>query len=129
MEWGRRSEEGGGGMGGKPAPLFHNQYDKYSVHKKCSNYREKGRDLRIQHTCAGCSILFTAVSDDMLTNLRQLSAPSGSISGPRPCQNTAWCEHWELMFQILLPGRRREIQGNFVQCLPAGTSPPSLLEN
>lgn len=40
MDWAE-----GVSMGGMPAPLFHNQYDKYSVHKSAA-ITEKGRDLR-----------------------------------------------------------------------------------
>lgn len=79
-----------------PAPLFHNQYDKYSVHKKCSNYEKRVRNFKLPDP-AGYSILFTAVSDNVLTNLQQLSALSGTTSCSRPCQNTPRYEHWELL--------------------------------
>lgn len=42
-----------------PAPLFHNQYDKYSVHKSAA-ITEKGRDLRTPRPCwvfQYCSLL------------------------------------------------------------------------
>lgn len=73
------------------------------------------------------SILFTAVSDDVLTNLQQHPAPSGRTSGPRHCQSTPRRERWELMLQIFYSGLGKLIQVNCVQCLPARRVAPNLL--
>lgn len=86
----------------------------------------KVQQLQKTQTLLGVPILFAAVSDNVLTNLQQLSAPSGSTSGPCQCQNTPWYEHWELMFQTLYSGLDASIPVNYVQCLPARRCLPSL---
>lgn len=108
-----------------PAPLFHNQYDKYFSSQECSNYR-KGSGSPNPQTPLGFQYCSLLPSCDVLTRLQQLSAPSGSTSGPRHCQSTPRYERWDLMFQILCSGLGRSIRVNYVRRLPAGRFPPGL---
>lgn len=104
--------------GGMPAPLFYSQNDKYSVHQSAA-ITENPDPTGLSNTvrCCQCQVL---------TDLQQLSAPSGSTSGPRQCQNTPWYGHWEFLFLTFSSGTGASVRVNRVQRLPPGRCPPRL---
>lgn len=54
-------DKGGGREGGgMPAPLFHNQYDKYFSSQKVQQLQKRVGEIRTPDP-AGCPILFTAI--------------------------------------------------------------------
>lgn len=55
---------------------------------KVQQLQKTRRELQTPRTPLGVQRLFTAVSDDVLTNPQQLSAPSGRTSGLLLCRNT-----------------------------------------